>query len=228
MTATTLRPRLPVISAWALARAADRALRSRIGAQLAKLSAWLVGLGYALGMLLLARGTGGALLDVLVVDALGWLSWLTAGVVALSVAGAGKDAVERRALASLALSRGFSQAMIRDAQGLAALRRVLRLTLFPALGLAGLALVLSGSVALVPARLLLCLGVLGYVLVLSLLVGGLAHVASVLAPLQGRSLFVALLFLPHVARVVWPHVPSVPWALGWLLDRLRAIGSTLS
>jgi len=34
--------------------------------------------------------------------------------------------------------------------------------------------------------------------------------------------------LPHVARIVWPHVPSVPWALGWLLGQLRSIGGALS
>lgn len=214
----------PVRRAWAVARAADRALAARLGAQLAKVSAWLIGLGYAVAMLLLARGTGGALLDVLVIDALGWLSWLTAGLVALSVAAAAKDPESGRGLESLALARGFSLAVIRDARGLAALRRVVRLTLGPALALALLALVLSGSPGLLAARLLLCLGVGGYVLVLALVLGGLAHIAATLAPRHGRSLLLLLVFAPHLARGLWPHVPSVPWLLGWLLDRLRALG----
>jgi hypothetical protein len=214
----------PVVRWRALARAADRSLRSRLGAQLAKLFSWIIGLGYAVALLLLARGTGGDLLHAPVIDALGWLSWLSAGLVGLSAAAAAKQPAELEALSALAAQRGFGPAALRDARGLAAIRRIVRLTLPPALALSLLALALSGSLGLALARLLLCLGVIGYVHLLALLLGGLAHVAATLAPRQGRSLFLMLLFVPHLARVVWPNLPSVPWALGWLLDWIARLG----
>jgi hypothetical protein len=211
-----------------LARAADRSLRTRIGAQLAKLLAWLIGIGYSITLLILARGTGGELLDAPVLDALFWLSWLTAGLIALSAAAAAKQPADGEALAALAAQRGFARAALRDARGLAAVRRIVRLCLPPALWLSLLALALSGSLGLALARLGLCFGVLAYVLLLALLVGGLAHVAATLAPRHGRSLLLVLLFAPHLARVIWPNLPSVPWALGWMLDQLGRVGALAS
>jgi hypothetical protein len=207
-----------------LTRAADRALKTRLGAQLAKLSAWIIALGYAITMLLLARGTRGALLEVLLADALGWLSWLTAGLAALSAAGAAKEPAEERALISLVEQRGFVRARLADARGLAVMRRILRLTLIPALALSLLALALSGSLGMAGWRLLLCLAAAGYVVVLAVLVGGLAHIAGVLAPHQARTLLLIFLFAPHMARVVWRELPSVPWALGFLLERIERMG----
>ena len=218
-------PPRPLRRSRALARAADRALRSRFGAQLAKASAFFITIGYSLAMLLLARATGGALLEKLVVDGLFWLTWLTAALVSLSAAGAAKDGSHRSALESLARQRGHRALAVRDAGGLAILTRIVRLTLPAALVLALVALALSGSLGAALVRLGLAAGAVGYVLVLALLFGGLAHVAAMLAPNQARSLWLALLFIPHFARAVWPHLPSVPWALAWLRDRLLALGA---
>jgi hypothetical protein len=141
---------------------------------------------------------------------LGWLSWLTAGL-ALA-AGAAKNPAELQALASLAEQRGYVAAAVNDARGLAAMRRIVRLTLVPALVLSLLALALAGSLGVAAVRLLFVIGAVGYVHVLALLVGGLAHLAATLAPRHGRSLLLLFLFLPHVARVIWSSLPSVPWA----------------
>jgi hypothetical protein len=208
-----------------LARAADRSLKARLGAQLGKLFAWLIGTGYAVSLLLLARATGGELLHAPVVDALRWLSWLTAGLVALSVAAATKQPAELEPLAALAAQRGFGPGAVRDARGLAGVRRIVRLTLPPALLLSLLAFGLSGSLGSALSRLWLGLGVVGYCFVLALLLGGLAHVAATLAPRHGRSLLLLLLFVPHLARVIWQELPSVPWALAWMLQQLTRLGA---
>jgi hypothetical protein len=61
--------------------------------------------------------------------------------------------------------------------------------------------------------------------VLALLFGGLSHVAVHLAPNRVRSLWLALVFIPHFARALWPDLPSVPWALAWLREHLLALGA---
>lgn len=209
----------------ALVRASDRALRARLGAQLAKVSAWVIALGYAVAMLLLARGTGGALLEKLVVDALFWLTWLTAAPVALSAAGTPKDASHASALESLARQRGFPASAVRDASGVAILARITRLALPPAIILALLALALSATLPAALARLALCAGAAGYVLVLALLFGGLGHVAISLAPNRARSWWLAFVFIPHFFRALFPDLPSVPWTLAWLREQLLALGA---
>jgi hypothetical protein len=177
---------------------------------------------------LASRARAGESLDLVVVDALGWLSWLSAGLVGLSAAGWGREPTERARLEMLAALRGHRRTAVRDACALAAIGRILRLVLPAALLLALLALAFSGTLRLLPARLLLCVGVVGYVLALAFLVGGTGHVASLIAPRHGRSAFVALLFVPELLRSIWSELPSIPWVLGWLLDRLRAIGGALT
>ena len=95
----------------------------------------------------------------------------------------------------------------------------------PTLALIVLVLALSGSVSVAAMRLMVAVGVIGFVGASGMLLGSLARWASAISPRAGRTMLVALVVVPHLARHVWPSVPSVPAWLGLAYTELLRFGS---
>ena len=211
----------------ALTGLCEAQLRTLLGVKLARIVGLLVAVGFGCAMLVLFTSAGRDVLDVLCLQALAWLSWLAAGIAALSAAQdlAARD--RRDGIAALALQRGHDQSTLAYSRLLATVRVIARVTLGPALALALLAMALSGSVAVAASRALLAAGVFGYVLLLGAVLGGLARWAVMLSPNHGRSVLVALVIGPHLARTVWPQVPSIPAWFEALLAKLLQMGMVL-
>lgn len=207
---------------WPLLRFYDGCLRSRLGAQLGKLAAAVLGVGHAIALPFAARAASGDASDAVVVSALRWLTWIAAAAVALSAVGRGSDEAPAR---ELALTRGFSARAMDLAELSASGRRTLRVVGVPALLLAILALAFARSPALVAARACLILGVLGYLLVLGALVAVLVRLSRAIGPHRPRSALLGLVLLPHFLHEIFPRVPSVPALTAFLSSQLLAIGA---
>lgn len=205
-----------------LIRFYDGCLRRRLGAQVGKLLAVLVATGHAIALPFAARAASGDAGDAVVVNALGWLTWLGAGAIALSAVGRGSDEAPARDLAS---ARGFSKRAMRAAELLASGRRTLRVVGGPAVLLAAFALGLSRSVPTLTARGLLLLGVLAYVSLIAALVAALVRLSRALGPHRPRSALLALVVLPHLLHELFPRVPSVPALTSFLTAQLLGIGA---
>lgn len=205
-----------------LVRFYDGCLRSRLGAQIGKLLSALIFVGHAIALPFAARAASGDAGDAVVVNALGWLTWLAAASIALSAVGRGADEASAR---ELAFTRGFSGPALRSAELLASGRRTLRVVGIPAVLLALFALGLSRSFSMLAARALLLAGVAGYVVVLGGLVAVLVRVSRALGPERPRSALIGLVLLPHFLHELFPRVPSIPALTGFLTTQLLGIGA---
>ena len=204
------RQRLPLAASpsgrlRALVGLLDRRLRHRLTAQLAKLTAITIGIGYTITLIAVAAGGAGDNSDIVVKNALVWLSWLVAGLVALASAAPELGDVDSgtRALATL---RGHSKRSFVTARALATARRIWRLTFPTTLILSLAALAAAGSISLLLPRLLFLLGALLYIALLSLTLALLVELARALNPERARSLLLLLVLLPHVMRAVAPSL----------------------
>jgi hypothetical protein len=207
-------------------RLLDRRLRGHFAALAARAVSALIGLGYGGLVVAVAIVGAGGSADVVVTHALFWLSWLGAGGVALA-ASAPEHGIEAEAVRSLAAQRGFSLRDVAMARSVATARRVLRTVGIPAVGVAALALAVSGSFTLVLPRLLLMVGVGLYVVLLAAVVTLLVELSRALTARRTRAMLALLVIAPHVLRVLWPHVPSVPALLGEALQALARLGARL-
>jgi hypothetical protein len=226
------RPRDVVASArWhrllALLRFLDARQKSLFGMRFARWSGAVIFLGYAASMLVLATSEAGAVADVLVVRALGWLSLLAGGAAALSAARdlAGLDA--HQGILALLAQRGWSAASVEPARTAAAAYRISLVVAAPAMLLALLAVALSPGVAQIAPRLLSCVAVAAYSALLGVTLALLARWACALSPRHGRSIFLGFVLVPELVGGVLGEVPSIPGFFARLLDATLKIGAIL-
>ncbi len=210
----------------ALVRLLDRRLRGHFAALAARALSTLIALGYGGLVVAVAIVGAGGSADVVVTRALFWLSWVGAGGVALA-ASAPERGTEAEAVRSLAAQRGFSLRDLAMARAVATARRVLRTAGIPAVCVAALALAVSGSFGLLWPRLLLVVGVGVYTLFLAIVVTLLVELSRALSARHTRATLALLVLVPHVLRVLWPHVPSVPALFGAALGQLARLGAQL-
>ena len=192
-----------------LVRFFDECLKARLGAQLGKVAAWAVTLGYLVALPFGARAVTGDASDKVVISALSWLTWLVGSLLAVSAASSAADDGATRALA---FTRGFSKGAIDRAQLFAVGRRAVRVMGIPATLLAVAALSLARSWHVALSRLLLVV---------------LVRIARGLGPRRPRSALVALVVVPHLLRELFPRLPSVPALVGFVAGELASIGAHL-
>lgn len=196
----------------------ERRLSDRFLSRSARFYGWGIAVSYVLSMWL-EFGEPLWLLR----RALGTLAWIAGGMVVLSALRSPHDPGERGLLA-LVQRRGGSEAEFNRAQLLALGVRLLRVTGWPALVL-GLAAGLSVRESSVPLAVLSnSLGALLFVAITSAVLALLGRAALILGPGRVKLTFAALVLLPHLGHAIWPSVPSVPAALGTLLDALLSWG----
>ena len=205
----------------------DARQQTLFGMRVARWFGGAIALGYAIAMLVLATSGAAVVADVLVVRALGWLSWLAAGAAALSAARDLAALDTQQGMVALAAQRGFSGYLLEPARTAAAAYAITRVLAIPALALALLALALSPGIGLIGPRVVLCAAVLAYSALLGVTLALLARWSSALSPRHGRSVMLGLVFLPELAAAALGDVPSVPSAFADLLDAAQGIGATL-
>ena len=211
------RRRLSLVAAY------DREQRRGWGIRLATIYSWGIAVAYLAALLILRASSATDLLGVVVVRALGQLSLIGGGLVALAVAR--RIAEEPHALAPLLIQRAFTGAEQRGGAVLGAAYRVALVVGLPALSLSAIALLLSDDGQTAALRLGLLAAVAVYVLLLSLLLGPLAYWCAVISPERPRLLLAAVLLGPELAARVWGGVPSIPALFERLLELLLALSA---
>jgi small-conductance mechanosensitive channel len=219
-------------SAWAAQRTApflrlvalsNARLSTLFGMRFARFAGVLLLIGY--GVAIVSAGAHGSTRpSVLVVRALGWLSWLVA---ASAASAAARDLAAfdvRDGVTDLASSRGFAPQALGPARMVAAAFRISSLTGVPALVIGLLALMFARSGAELFHRFLLCGAIAGYALLLGGALGALARWSAALSPAHGRSVLFAVVLLPELIQSTWPSFPSLPSTFARLLEGMRVIG----
>lgn len=158
------------------------------------------------------------------VEGLAWLSWLAAGVAALSAAHHWRDFQEP--IRTLASDRGVPSVAVSQAVPLGLVRRLSVLVGIPSLGLAALAIGLTTELDLLGPRLVLLLGMPVYAVLLAAGLALLTQASAALARAPARLWLMTLVLGPHLLRELWPRTPSVISVYQWLLEQLLSIGAT--
>jgi hypothetical protein len=205
----------------------ERRLRERFGMRTARVYAF--GLAVSYGVLaVIASGAGARAARDLVVRELVAASWVVAGLAALSLATNLSRLDAEQGVEGLLAQRGTSREELGLARWFVGARRIAFMVAFSALAVCASAALRIRSLSDAGALLALALSAVIYSLVLGAAVSALARAAATLAPSNGRSLFVALIVVPHAARALWPSLPSVPAAFSSLLGLVARAGGLSS
>jgi hypothetical protein len=179
------------------------------GFKFARIAGPLFALSNLAALLLLALSKEQDALVAITIRTLGGLSWLVGGSAGLSLA---RDLAERDAaegVEELIAQRGLDPTALPEARFLAGAKRIALLIATPALPLGLICILLSPTLSTFALRVLLCIEMLGYSVVLAAVVAGVARLASALVPTHGRLTFVAALLLPYLAHRLDAAVPSI-------------------
>jgi hypothetical protein len=161
---------------------------------------------------------------LLVVRALGWLSWVNGALVAWALAGELRRSELSRGIANLIGMHGYATGALGAGRLVSAAVRIAVLTGGPGLVLCGVAASLSPSLARAPWLALLLVGTVAYALILGGSVALLVAGSAKFAPRHARLVLAAVVFGPCLADYVYSHVPTLPDVFAWLLRGLSLIG----
>ena len=212
----------------ALIAFADRRLRQRAGARFGLVYAAGLGLSYG-ALILLAAGAGGEQATrALILRELRTATWIVAGLISLSLAADWRRFDAEEGVPGFLRLRGVAAEDLEAARCFAAARRIAVLVAAPTLLCCALAAARVRSLESAGELTALAIASVLYAAVLGAGASALSLTARLLAPSSGRLFLVALVLLPHVARELWPSMPSVPAALSWLLDTVGRAGGVPS
>jgi hypothetical protein len=203
---------------------ADRRLRQRAGAKFAALYATGVGISYGIFILLAAGADAERAARGLVLRELGTATWIVGGLLCLSLAANWEKIDQEEGVLGLLRLRGLPLEGLEAARWFAGARRLALLLGLPAVLSCALAGARVRSLHSAAEVAVLIVAVAVYACVVAAGASGLALAARKLLPSSGRLLLAALVLLPHAARELWPHVPSVPAAVSWLLTLVGRAG----
>jgi hypothetical protein len=204
----------------ALVELYDRRLRKLTGQRLAKLSSLGIVTAYAVTMLVLSSRGAGETLDAVALRAVGWLSWMVAGMASYSAARNFSVLHENDGIAWLVSQRGYPSRACRSARRWAVAFRISLLCGIPALALVALAVGLSRPPMPLSDALMMTIGVCGYLILLGAVLAWIVDWSDRLGNERGGAVLICLVLGPHLARQIWPITPSIPAFFGWLMDEL--------
>jgi hypothetical protein len=197
----------------------ERRLREAFGGRVARVYGWGIAVSYV-AALFVVKSRAEAILE----QALVALAWIPAGLVALGAARDQAHLDDEQGFVALVRQRGFAGRELEPARFLAAARRIAKVTGYPALvlvlGRAALARDTNAALTAVASA----AGAAIFVLCLSFLLAGVARASAIVSGGRGRFVFVAVVLVPHIARALFPDMPSVPRLLGSLLDAFFGSG----
>lgn len=186
-----------------------------------RLYAFGIGASYSLLMFTLPLSDG--LAPGLWAKCLTTASWV-AGVAALSLARDLADRDTAQGLTGIARLRGFSARELERARLAAGAIKLSSTITIPGVMLAVAALLRFRTLASASVALALLLFTVGYAALFGGAVSALARACSRALPGRGRTLLLAVVLGPWLlAAGIDAHLPSVPAAFGWLLDRLAGL-----
>ena len=224
MMTSAARPALERHRRWAL----HRLLLQRLSTGFASRAAFALGMAVAIGfagwMLTLHWNHGVDEGGLLAIRGVKWLSVVAGGIVTW---GLGADLQARDAtdgITALLDQRGYDTTRLQSAYLFATMRLIGGTIGIPTGMLAVLNVALSPSVPILLGRLLLTVGVAGYVVALSAVLALAARWAAAIDRLRSRWVLAALLVGPDLARAVGAEVPSVASLFGVLLDHVAKVG----
>jgi hypothetical protein len=184
---------------------------------------YAVGIGLSYSVLVFTLPLSEGLAPRLWVKCLTTASWV-AGVAALSLS---RDLAERdsmQGLAGIARLRGFGARELERARIAAGAIKLSATVVIPGLMLSLAALLRFRSVAGAATALALLLFTVGYAALFGSTLAALARACSRALPGRGRTLLLAVTLGPWLlAAGIDAHLPSVPGAFAWLLQRLAGL-----
>lgn len=186
---------------------------------------WVLALGFVVMMLVVQQTDAAELLGSVVVR---FVRWLCRGVgLGLALVLAATASRQEQNLGTLLALHGVGARPSAWVRALAFIRRV-------ALGLGGptalvavSAIVLSTSASLLLERLVLAALALLFVAITAAVLGTLSWWSAEVASRRAAGLLLLLVLGPHLLRLSWPDVPSVPAALDQLLVAMTRWGASL-
>jgi hypothetical protein len=208
----------------ALVAVCDARLKLVLGLRLIRVYGWAIALAYAVAMVALSRTSATDLLGNTVLQAVRTLTWFAAAPAAWVAARDLATADEREGVATLLWQHGFTAREVEGGRVAATMWRIAIVAGLPALALAALSVLLSKSTPIATARSLQLIGIATYIAVLAASLGLLARWAALLTPKRGGALLAVVLIAPHLLRVAWPTLPSIPALFDTLLDQLHRAG----
>ena len=208
--------------------ALHRLLLQRLAAGFASRAAFALGIAIAVGfagwMLALHWTHGVDAGGQLAIRGVKWLSVVAGGIVTW---GLGADLQVRDTtdgITALLEQRGYDATRLGRAYLLATMRLIGGTLAIPMGMLTVLSVALSPSVPILLGRLLLTVGLAGYVVALSAVLALAARWAVAIDRFRSRWVLVALLVGPDLARTVGAGIPSVASLFGALLDQVAKVG----
>lgn len=191
---------------------AERRLADAFGGRIARLYAWGIAVSYGVVFAVTPAHSDDVLSRALVA-----LAWIPGGLIALAAARDQRRLDDESGLVALVRQRGFDERELELARWLAAVRRLARVMGYPALALALVSAseARNGRDALASG--LVLLGTAGFVLGASFVLATAARASAMISRERGRLTLLGLVLLPHLARALFPWMPSIPSALGELL-----------
>jgi hypothetical protein len=190
----------------------ERRLSDAFGGRIARLYGWGIAGSYGLALFLVSSRA-----ETILSQALVALSWIPAGLVALGAARDQARLDDENGFVALVRQRGFDARDLELARFYAAALRLARITGWPALALVLLHATRARGLDTLLAAGFSALGAGVYVLCLSVLLAALARASAIISGGRGRVTLVALILVPHLARALFPSLPSVPGMLGNIL-----------
>lgn len=202
-----------------LIRLSSRRLSEAFGMRAGRTYAIGISVSYALLLLVLPASTEARTAGLVLSEALRAASWAVAGFGALSAARDLSARDQNDGLVSLAGASGYRECDVVFSHWAAG---ALRIAFWLFVPFAALAL-FAGLRFSTPRSLVWACGWLGLSLVYAPLLGvtasTLSRAAARLFPGHGRTALLALVFVPHLLRLSFPELPSLPAAFDWLLER---------
>jgi len=178
-----------------------------------------ISVSYALLVLALPASTDGRTADLVLSEALRAASWAVAGFGALSAARDLSTRDQGEGLVSLARASGYRERDLVLSHWAAGALRIAFWLFVPFAVLASIAgLRFAGSRSPAWAAGWLALALV-YAAVLALTASSLARAAARLFPNYGRSALLFFVVVPHLLRLSFPELPSVPAGFAWFLER---------
>jgi hypothetical protein len=190
----------------------------------ARLSGWFVALSGVMSVALAVWIGAGDVADLLSLRVLAYAAWLYAllGLPALL-----HPDFSARTVSELSRLRGIAE-IGPTARGLGLFARLGSGLLLAALPGICLAAFLSETVSLLSLRVLLVVLSVLYLLLLAASLATVGVLAERVMPRAPRRTALALIIVPYLLGLAFPHVPSVPGAFFWAFERLMLVGGYLA
>lgn len=200
-----------------------RQTRALLGIRLGTSAAWMLALIYAAMIMYLGVTTVDADFGAVALNAVRTISAVSGTLVLLSVSHNFARLDQQQGISIVASLRGYSFSQVERWRWAASVLVLTRVFLYPSLVAIVATLAMADSVKQVALRLMLAVLVLIYCFALAAVLATLGRWSARLAPGFARTFALAVLVLPHLAREVWPLVPSLPALFLYALEGMNKL-----